>query len=54
MSSNWDMFDAITGDHPMFADIEDWFLPPYSASFEKMNYVTIGRLLKKEKEIYEG
>ncbi len=28
MINNWDIFDALTGDHPMLADIEPWMLPP--------------------------
>jgi hypothetical protein len=28
MTGDWRIFDALTCDHPMLADIEDWMLPP--------------------------
>ena len=29
MTNHWDIFDALTSDHPMLADIEPWMLPPH-------------------------
>jgi hypothetical protein len=28
MTGDWRIFDALTCDHPMLADIEDWMLSP--------------------------
>lgn len=25
----WGMFDSLTCEHPMLADIEDWMIPPF-------------------------
>lgn len=30
MNADWRIFDALTCDHPMLADIKDWMLPPFS------------------------
>ena len=29
---DWDVFDSLTCDHPMLADINDRLLPPYPSS----------------------
>jgi hypothetical protein len=30
-ADKWDIFYALTCDHPMLADIKDWMLPPFPA-----------------------
>jgi hypothetical protein len=30
MRDGWDIFNALTCDHPMLADIPEYILPPYS------------------------